>query len=234
MVPAADRIALHVARAVERTLDDLPDNDRVTFGTELVGRGRCPVDTIMADCVPTFLKELGQCYVPSPPNFLTAERNRSRNHSFHCLTRSDATSLQRGFTLTKPLPGFGAMRSAALPVTPRAKGVGFGLLGYSEELASSLSLSRPQRRPVSCGVPRCRIMPEVYPAHSWSFHPRCRQHPDRNIGLCPDRRPGRPRRRYASLLLGEKIQRASRRTGREPSSTTPAMLDGGHYFRASP
>ena len=35
---AADRIALHIALAVERTLDDLPDNDRVTFGTELVGR----------------------------------------------------------------------------------------------------------------------------------------------------------------------------------------------------
>ena len=35
---AADRIAFHVARAVERTLDDLPDNDRVTLGTELVGR----------------------------------------------------------------------------------------------------------------------------------------------------------------------------------------------------
>ena len=38
------------------------------------------------------------------------------------------------------------MRSAALPLTPRAKGVGFGLPGYSEELGSSLSLSRPKRR----------------------------------------------------------------------------------------
>jgi hypothetical protein len=38
------------------------------------------------------------------------------------------------------------MRFAALPVTPRAKGVGFGLPGYSEELGSCYPYRAPKRR----------------------------------------------------------------------------------------
>ena len=83
---AADRLALHVARAVERTLDDIPDNDRVTLERNSSGEcyRRWRVDTRMSDCPPTFLKALGPCYVPCPPNFQTAELNLSRIHSFHC------------------------------------------------------------------------------------------------------------------------------------------------------
>ena len=56
--------------------------------------------------------------------------------------RAGATpSVQRGLTaLTKPPPGVGAIRSALLPLTPRAKGAGSGPPAYRHIGESSLTL----------------------------------------------------------------------------------------------
>ena len=117
-----------------RTLTRRLAEERATF--------RQILDEVRSDFARVLLQDRSLS-IPDIAFFLTVFRTCGVPPIVPAVDRSDATSLQRGLTLTKPLPGFGAMRSAALPVTPRAKGVGFGLPGYSEELGSSLSLSRP-------------------------------------------------------------------------------------------